>query len=290
MKRSIKGIYPARKVNMGGVFLEQPLPIYDIDQIDPFLLIHHWDRPLKGDQKQNEVGVGPHPHRGFSPVTIIFKGAVHHQDSQGGNSIVEAGGAQWMHSGKGIVHSERPSKELAQKGGDFEIIQFWVNVPANNKMVQAAYYPVHENDMPQISSNDGKIKVSVLTGKFGGKKGPIKTFTEMEVLILESKAGGKLDIPVPESYNALMYQLNGKMILNDSFQIGDKQMAWFKENGDEISIECVEDSRAILLAGQPINEEVATYGPYVMNTQTEIMEALRDFNMGKMGVLIEEFN
>ena len=129
----IKGIYSADKVDMGGILLDQPLPNGRLDSVDPFLLIHHWSDQLPGGQKQKDLGVGPHPHRGFSPVTLIFQGSLRHRDSFGNDEIVEAPGAQWMHSGKGIVHSERPSESLAEGGGPFEIIQFWVNSPAESK-------------------------------------------------------------------------------------------------------------------------------------------------------------
>jgi len=124
--RTVKNKSKADKVNMGGIVLDQALPYRGTDQIDPFLLIHHWTDELKGNQKQQNVGVGPHPHRGFSPVTFIFNGGVHHRDSKGHESVVLSGGTQWMNSGSGIIHSERPTKELAENGGKFEIIQFWI--------------------------------------------------------------------------------------------------------------------------------------------------------------------
>ena len=130
MSRSVKKIIAAQKVNMGGHILDQPLPVNGIDQIDPFLLIHHWKRNMKGGDSQKDVGVGPHPHRGFSPVTFVFEGAVEHRDSLGNRATVTKGGTQWMHAGKGITHSERPSKTIAEEGGLQEFIQFWVNTPA----------------------------------------------------------------------------------------------------------------------------------------------------------------
>jgi redox-sensitive bicupin YhaK (pirin superfamily) len=274
---------------MGGIFLDQALPIYDIEQIDPFLLIHHWDRPLKGKQHQKETGVGPHPHRGFSPVTIIFKGAVHHRDSRNNNSVVEAGGAQWMNSGMGIIHSERPTKELAEKGGDFEIIQFWVNVPAKYKMEQPEYFPIKNSDMPSIGSEDKNIDLRLLAGNYQGVTGPIKGKSKLLIFIIEAKEGGKISMNIPERFSGLLYQLSGKLLLNNSFSLGNKQMAWFKNNGDEILIECKESSRAVLLAGEPIGEEVTASGPFVMNTHSEILKAMRDYQMGKMGILVEDF-
>lgn len=288
MLRSIKGIFTAEKVNMGGIILDQALPIAQLEQLDPFLLIHHWDKPLKGGQKQNETGVGPHPHRGFSPVTLIYEGAVHHRDSRGNNSIVKAGGAQWMNSGMGIIHSERPEVALAEKGGDFEIIQFWVNTPARHKMHQPEYFPLHEKDIPEVISGDGKIKLGVIAGKMGEAESKLSTFSELLICKISAEPGGKMTVKVPGEYNALLYQLDGNLLINNSFTCKAKNLVWFKNNGDEISIECTGQSRAILLAGKPIGEEVSSHGPFVMNTQSEILQAMRDYQQGKMGVLIED--
>ena len=290
MKRSIHKIIPAQKVNMGGIILDQSLPVNGVEQIDPFLLIHHWANKLPGGEREKDLGVGPHPHRGFSPVTLIFKGAVHHRDSLGTKSVIRAGGAQWMNSGKGIVHSERPPKELAEGGGDFELIQFWANTPASRKMEPAKYQPLAAEKTPWITSEDGKVKAGVIAGETLGKTGPIELMTPMLVMRFEIGSGGKMEIPIPKNFNALLYLLDGKAEINGERHAGAKDLVWFKNNGESISFEGLEETRAILLAGAPINEPLATYGPFVMNNQTQIMEALRDYQMGKMGVLIEEFD
>lgn len=274
---------------MGGIFLDQALPIAELEQLDPFLLIHHWDRPLKGGQKQKEVGVGPHPHRGFSPVTVIYKGTVHHRDSRGKDSIVGEGGAQWMNSGMGIVHSERPDADLADKGGDFEIIQFWVNTPAKYKMLEPEYHPLDKNNIPEVISKDGKVRLGILAGEVSGKKSNLKTYTDLLVCNITAEKDGKILVNVPEDYNAMIYQLDGQLLINDKFKSISKNLVWFKNEGDQISIECLANSRALLLAGKPIDEEVTSYGPFVMNNQTEILTAMRDYQQGKMGILIEEF-
>jgi redox-sensitive bicupin YhaK (pirin superfamily) len=290
MKRSINKIIPAQKVNMGGIILDQSLPVNGVEQIDPFLLIHHWASKLPGGERERDLGVGPHPHRGFSPVTLIFKGAVHHRDSLGTKSIIRAGGAQWMNSGKGIVHSERPPKELAEGGGDFELIQFWANTPADRKMEPAKYQPLTAEKTPWITSEDGKVKAGVVAGETLGKTGPIELMTPMLIMRFEIGKGGGMEIPIPKNFNALLYLLDGKAEINGARHAGGKDLVWFKNDGESISFEGLEETRAILLAGEPINEPLATYGPFVMNNQTQIMEALRDYQMGKMGVLIEEFD
>ncbi len=288
--RKIKQIIPSSKVNMGGIILDQPLPSGNIDQIDPFLLIHHWHNNFPGNQQQNEVGVGPHAHRGFSPVTFIFKGSVHHRDSRGNNSIINEGGTQWMNAGMGIVHSERPPKNIAEKGGEFEIIQFWINTPSEFKMEQPSYQPLSKEDTPVYTSDDGRANVQVIAGSYKNIDGKITASSPIIALRMELEENGELKFKIPKYYNTLIYQLDGKLTINESDKAGAKDLIWFENNGEEeINITAKEKTRAILLAGKPINEKVVSHGPFVMNTQTEIMEALRDAQMGKMGVLIEEF-
>lgn len=289
-KRSVNRIIPAQKVNMGGIYLDQSLPASGIDQIDPFLLIHHWDKTLKGGSRQQDEGVGPHPHRGFSPVTIIFKGGIHHQDSRGNNSVVMEGGTQWMNSGMGIIHSERPAKELAENGGELEFIQFWVNTPAANKMDEPSYQPLTKENTPAYSSADNKVKIQIVVGELNSIKGPVESNSPLLVLRLDIIRKGQINLAVPKEYNAMIYQLDGSLYVSETRKkTKAKDLIWFNNDADHIFVEANKDTRAILLAGMPINEKITTHGPFVMNTQTEIMEALRDYQMGKMGVLIEEF-
>ncbi len=285
--RSIRRIIASQKVNMGGHIIEQPLPNKFMDQLDPFLLVHHAEWELKGNQRQQEVGIGGHPHRGFSPVTFVFQGDVRHQDSFGNDMVVKAGGTQWMHAGKGITHSERPSKELAAKGGMQEIIQFWVNTPAKYKMEKPYYLPLEAKDSPTIKAEG--YHMQVVAGEYQGLKGPAKTFSPMLLLRGEIEANATLEVEIPTHYNTLMYLLDGKLRVNEN-TANKKDLLWFNNDGETIQISANETTRFILLAGEPIGEEVTSYGPFVMNTQTEIMEALRDAQMGKMGVLIENFD
>lgn len=286
--RSIKKIISSQKVDMGGILLDQPLPNQFIDQLDPFLLIHHWSDTLKGNQKQNEAGVGPHPHRGFSPVTLIFKGGVHHRDSRGNNSIVMAGGTQWMFAGMGITHSERPYKALAENGGEFELIQFWLNVPAKYKMEQPVYTAIPKANTPTFISEDKKVKVGIVSGNFQNIKGVVEHFSPVTVLRFDFEKEGEIELDSPTSQNTLLYLLDGELIINDSEKSKGKNLVWFDNDDTKIKLKANQPTRAILLAGEPINEEVVSYGPFVMNSQTQIMQALRDAQMGKMGVLIEE--
>lgn len=284
--RTIKEVIHAKPINMNGHLLDQPLPYNAIKSIDPFLLIHHWNQPLSGGLRQKEVGVGPHPHRGFSPVTFVYKGDVEHRDSLGHKEIVAGGGTQWMHAGKGITHSERPSAKLAREGGENEFIQFWVNTPAKHKMDPPYYLPISNEDTPVVIQHDARVQV--VAGSYKDVTGPAKTYSPQVLLRVETEEESKILIPLPPSFNTLIYILNGSLVVNDR-AVSDKDMVWFHNDGDIVEITTTSESRFIVLAGEPIGEKVSQYGPFVMNTETEILEAIRDAQMGKMGILIEDF-
>ncbi len=288
--RSIKFINKAQKVNMGGIFLDQAIPAGPIDQVDPFILIHHWSKSLPGGQHQRDVGVGPHPHRGFSPVTLIFKGGVHHRDSGGGDSQTFAGGAQWMNSGSGIVHSERPLKSIAENGGEFEIIQLWINVPKSHKMDTPAYFSLQKEDIPMISYSENQISTAVIAGEFEGIRGPAQSVTPMIILRLDGQKSEKVEIPISKNYNLCLYQLDGEFLINGMQNSIAKQLTVFHNDGDKIALECINPGRLVLLAGEPIQEPVVSYGPFVMNNYHEIQDAISDYQDGRFGTLIENFN
>jgi redox-sensitive bicupin YhaK (pirin superfamily) len=285
-KRTVKQIIPAQRINMGGHLLDQPLPFRSVDQIDPFLLIHHWDKPIKAGGNQKELGVGPHPHRGFSPVTFIFKGSVRHQDSIGNNVVVSDGGTQWMHAGKGIVHSERPGIDLVLNGGEQEFIQFWVNTPGKHKMEAPYYLPLSEEETPKIELENTTI--GVVAGSFMGVLGPAKTYSPQTLLRIDASSACSIEIPLPKHYNTLLYLLKGGLSVENE-KVSSKTMIWYKNDGDMLTINISEASQFIILSGEPIGEPVVSYGPFVMNNHEELQQAVSDFQDGKMGDLIETF-
>jgi redox-sensitive bicupin YhaK (pirin superfamily) len=274
---------------MGDIWLDQALPVDDIEQVDPFLLIHHWKTTFPGGQQQREVGVGPHPHRGFSPVTFIFEGGLHHRDSRGNDQVIYQGGTQWMHSGMGIIHSERPAQELASNGGDFEIIQFWVNVPKTRKMVQPSYQPLSSEQTPKVKLGPQGSTAGVVAGTFGKVSGPIKTESPLMVLRFELSISEQFDFQIPDYYNALLYTLDGSLVVNEQ-NLSPKSLLIFDNGPGSVEIQVIEETKAILLAGLPLEEPVSSYGPFVMNDQSGILHAMNDYQMGKMGVLIEDFS
>lgn len=285
----IKQIIDAPRVRMGDIFLHQPLPYRGLDAVDPFLLIHHWSDTLPGGQRQQDIGVGPHPHRGFSPVTLVFKGGVHHRDTIGNDGVIYAGGTQWMNSGSGLVHSERPDAQMAQAGGDFELIQFWVNSPAARKMETPSYQPITASDTPVVALNGGRAEVAVVVGAYAGKTGPVTPTSDMLVLRVTAEAGATFELQLTPGFEALSYQLDGALIYDRKDQTAQRNMVVFDDAGGTVHIEAKERTRFIVLSGAALNEPVATYGPFVMNTQAEIIQALTDYQTGQMGELLEKF-
>lgn len=286
--RSVARLLFAHQVDMGGLPIRQPLPTQQVQQIDPFLLLHHANVKAPKHVVPKKAGVGPHPHRGFSPVTFIFQGGVHHRDSRGNDSTIYAGGAQWMNAGMGIIHSERPPDDIHEIGGRQEIIQLWINTPAKHKMDLPAYFPISAEETPSKTFEEGRIKFNVFAGEVLNVKGPVPSQAIVNAATLEFKKDGKISIPIPTDHNALIYLLDGKLNMDGFGLVEGLHLVHFKNDGDGISMEALENTRALFLSGLPLNEEVVSHGPFVMNTQTQIMEAMRDYQMGKMGMLIEE--
>lgn len=286
--RSIKNIVYAATFDMGGMPVRQALPSAKASQIDPFLLLHHANVKVPTHIHVTKAGIGPHPHRGFSPVTFIFEGGVHHRDSRGNNHVLYEGGTQWMNAGMGVVHSERPPKDIFEKGGRQEIIQLWVNSPSVNKMDQPVYYPLAAEDTPAVNSDDRLVKVMIHSGELNHIKGPIPTLSPVNTFTAYMQNGGKYSFNIPASHNAFFYLLDGKIRLTGDGEVEGNNLAELNNDGDGFELEALEQTRLIIATGQPLNESIASHGPFVMNTQTEILQAFKDYEMGKMGVLIEE--
>ena len=286
--RSVSHLLYANQVNMGGLLVRQPFPTQNVQQIDPFLLLHHARMKVPEHVNPKHAGVDPHPHRGFSPVTFIFEGGVHHRDSRGNNATVYAGGAQWMHAGMGVIHSERPPVDYIERGGYQEIIQLWINSPAKNKMDQPSYFPLQAEDVPQLISDNGNVVLRVFAGELSGVKGSIPSLSPINAATLQMSENSNTSIVLPQHHQALIYVLNGKISLDGYGLVEGHHAVYFKQDGEGISIQSIEQTRILVLSGQPLNEPVVTHGPFVMNTQTEILEAMRDYQAGKMGLLIED--
>ncbi len=286
--KSVKVTLPGEKIDMGGFPVKQALPTNNVDQVDPFLLLHHARVKPNYDRTALSQGVGPHPHRGFSPVTFVIEGEVHHRDSKGNSQVAKKGEVQWINAGAGIVHSERPSQNLVDEKGVQEIIQLWINSPAKYKMTESSYIHVDESNIPRIKSEDGLSDIKLISGKYGDSNGKIDSFSELLILWVSSSKGATLNLEVPIGFNSTVYSIKGGINVKGYGMVDPESLLVFSEDGNRITINSTSNSQFLFLAGMPINEPMAQYGPFVMNNQTEIMEAMRDYQIGKMGILIEE--
>ena len=273
-------------VNMGPIKLRQPLPIQGIENVDPFLLLHHYG-PYAISKFNNPFDLGPHPHRGFEPITLLFKGEQLHRDSLGNEMIVKAGGVQWTTAGRGIIHAEAPTKEFVKKGGELEGIQLWLNLPAKDKMMTPNYQHLEDEQIPKVFSDDKKIQLNIIAGNQTNETGLIQTQTAVNVFTANADENGQMEVEIPENHQSLIYLLDGEVLVNSSeiLKKGENQMITFNNDGNYIQFEAKATTTLLILSGEPIKEKVKQYGPYIMNTQTEILEALRDFKQGKMGFL-----
>ncbi|WP_298765101.1 pirin family protein [uncultured Polaribacter sp.] len=273
-------------VNMGPIKLRQPLPTQGVENVDPFLLLHHYG-PYAISEFNNPFDLGPHPHRGFEPITLLFKGEQLHRDSLGNEMIVKAGGVQWTTAGRGIIHAEAPTKAFVKKGGDLEGIQLWLNLPAKDKMMPPNYQHLEDAQIPKVFSADKKVQLNIIAGNQKDKQGLIATQTAVNVFTAKADENGKMEIELPKNHQSLIYLLEGEILVNSSETLtkGEKQMITFNKDGNFINFTAKKESTILILSGEPIKEKITQYGPYVMNTQTEILEAMRDYQAGRMGYL-----
>lgn len=271
---------------MGGIPVLQPLPTQKVESIDPFLLLHHHVSELPKGAIPKKSGIGPHPHRGFSPVTFVFRGGVHHRDSFGNSAVVYEGGVQWVNAGRGMIHSERPPEDIFERGGVQEIIQLWINTPQKHKLDPPEYFNLEDNQIPRAGR--GAVTVKVISGEFEGTRGPVNSKSPVTTLMISLKPGAKITVPVEEGYNSLFYAISGDFRVSNYGIIDSLNLVEFEMEGDKVEIEAFSYVEGIFLSGRPIGEPVVSYGPFVMTSQTEIMEAMRDYQKGKMGILIED--
>lgn len=285
--KTVNKIISGRPIDVGSIKVQELLP-NNGEFFSPFLVFHHGIAKVEKDIPIAQQGVGPHPHRGFSAISFIYRGGVHHRDSRGNNHKVYAGGTQWISAGLGIVHSERVPEDIFNYGGEQELLQVWVNTPAAHKMDQPAYYPATAGETPTIVTEDGLTIVRVPAGNINGTRGIIPTFTDVTTAMVEMKTGGSFTFNFKAANNTLVYVLKGSISINNADRVTTKQLALMNNDGEDFTINAIEDTMLFVGSGEIIKEPIASHGPFVMNYQTEIMEAFRDYQMGKMGVLIEE--
>ncbi len=249
--------------------------------ISPFLLLDYAG-PAEFPPSEQPRGVGEHPHRGFETVTIVYQGELEHRDSAGNRGTIGPGDVQWMTAASGIVHEEWHENAFNRRGGTLEMVQLWVNLPAKDKMSPPRYQDIRDRQIPTVNL-DGSGTARVIAGMFRGEKGPACTFTPVNVWDVQLKAGHRTEMTFPDGYTTLALVLKERVVMNGTESAGEADLAIFDRSGDRITIEATENATLLVLSGEPINEPVVSYGPFVMNTQEEIRRAIRDYQSGRMG-------
>jgi redox-sensitive bicupin YhaK (pirin superfamily) len=275
--------------NNGGHWVGDGFPVRSIfsyndapARFSPFLLLDYGG-PTRFEPTTKQRGVGQHPHRGFETVTIVYDGEVSHSDSSGGGGTIGPGEVQWMTAASGIVHEEYHGARFAKEGGAFEMVQLWVNLPARDKMAAPGYQGITREQIPQIDLPDGAGTARIIAGELLGTQGPAHTFTPMQVWDLRLKAGHTVTLPAAEGHTTAPFVLRGRLRLADGKEVTAAQMAVHSRDGQDVTLEVLEDTTVLWLAGEPIDEPVVGYGPFVMNSEAEIHQAFADFQSGKMG-------
>ena len=252
------------------------------NRMSPFFMMDY-NSKIDFSPRENPRGVGVHPHRGFETVTIAYHGKVAHHDSTGNSGVISEGDVQWMTAASGILHKEYHEEEFSKKGGPFQMIQLWVNLPAKDKMSKPKYQAITNDQLSKYQLDNGGV-VEVIAGEFKGVKGAASTFTPIEMYNAKIKKGAAVTFDLPENFNTGILVVEGAVKVNGEKAPADNFIL-FKNEGETISIEAEEDSILFVISGKPINEPIAAYGPFLMNTNEELEQALEDFNKGKFGYL-----
>lgn len=279
MLRKIKNIYDAPEVMMGDTRLRQAIPMLGLQKIGPFILLHHFDKQMEAHGEGFHVP--PHPHRGFCPITFMFEGSIEHKDSLGNDEVIYGDEVQWINAGRGIIHSETAGKELVEKGGRFQGIQLWINLKSEDKMKTPSYQPITKKELVLIESTG--IELRLVSGKFGGKRGP--ALSDTITAMLRMQAGATYEMELPSKQQSAIYVLEGRVEINETQTCERFSLIHLANEDGNILLRAHENSKLLIMSGEEIHEPIVSHGPFVMNTQTEILEAMRDYQEGRMGFL-----
>ena len=278
---------PASHMVGDGFRVHNFFPFYDnigMQGMSPFFLLDYNSKVIIPPSNIPK-GVGVHPHRGFETVTIAYHGKVAHHDSAGNSGVIGEGDVQWMTAGAGVLHKEYHEKEFSMKGGPFQMVQLWVNLPSRFKRTPAKYQGVENKNIGKYLIQDGKGLVEIIAGEYKGIKGAVSTFSPMNLFNAKLPKGISSDFSFSEKYNSGFLIIEGDVKINDSRTVSEDNFVFFGHDGEIITVEALKDSIILILSGEPINEPVSSYGPFLMNTEEEIQEAFDDFYSGKFGYL-----
>ncbi|ANC81102.1 MULTISPECIES: pirin family protein [Pseudomonas] len=288
--KKILGIHRSPHAHwVGDGFPVRSLFTYDnlASRISPFLLLDYAG-PHDFAPTQARRGVGQHPHRGFETVTIVYQGELEHRDSTGAGGLIGPGDVQWMTAANGIIHEEFHSPDFARSGGTLEMVQLWVNLPARDKRAAAGYQTLLAGDIPVVALDGDAGRVRVIAGDYHGHHGPARTFTAMDVWDLRLNAGAALQLPVAAGRNAALVVLRGNVRINSEREAGPSSLVLLDREGVDVAVEALDGASVLLLSGEPIDEPIVGYGPFVMNSQAEIAESFDDFHAGRFGQMQDE--
>lgn len=249
-------------------------------EVSPFLMLDYAG-PADFPAASTPRGVGMHPHRGFETVTLLYQGEVEHHDTAGHGGLIGPGDVQWMTAAKGLLHEEMHSPAFTRRGGTFEAIQLWVNLPAKYKMIEPHYQSITSDRIPVVKLDDEGSVLRVIAGYYQGLKGPANTYTPINLWELRLLAGQTVELDFPENYTTLLFALKGSVKINNSATINDAELAFFERLGKTITLTALKEATLLIMNGEPIDEPIAGYGPFVMNTQEEIRQAVEDFDAGR---------
>lgn len=287
MKKISQILPPQRKHWVGDGFLVTPVfgKKAFTNDVSPFLMFDYAaPREVEPSPKGHQEGVGPHPHRGFETVTILWQGESEHLDSTGSSGLLKSGDVQWMTAGSGVVHSEFLSENFMKKGGILEAAQLWVNLPAKFKMTDPSYQTIEASTIPTAPLEGDVGSIRIIAGQYKDLKGPARTFTPLNVLDISLTKGKLFNLEIPDSYNTILFVRKGSISYGESAQVMEApQIALMSESGSSIAVTALDDDTSILvLSGVPLNEPIANHGPFVMNTKSEIMQAFEDYQNGQL--------
>ncbi|CAN5160560.1 pirin family protein [soil metagenome] len=279
--RAINKIHKAEYRPIADLKTYSPMPTRDLQMIDPFLFLNHHGPQTYGPNN-NGMPFGPHPHRGMETVTFILDGDISHKDSGGNESVIYSGGVQWMTAGRGLIHAEISSDDFLKYGGDLEILQLWINLPAKLKMSKPYYKGLQQDDIPTVALDEGRITARVVSGEFAETKGAFETLTPINLAVLNFKVAARINLDIPKDHNIFFYLIKGELMVNEN-SAKALNLVEFGNNGENIQIEAMADSTLLFGHALPFNEPVVARGPFVMNTMDEIDQAYQDFQEGKLG-------